>query len=106
MKRIFLERAEWWHLVPDQTLFAGGNVSGEILNLSARHRDGRWAMVYLGSQASFSIHMDKLAGGQVQASWIDPRTGETQTIGRFATNGVQSFATSDAWEDALLILET
>ncbi len=107
LKRLFMERAEWWHLVPDQTLFAGGgNISGEILNLAARHKDGRWAMVYLGKTASFSLHMNKLAGSQVEAFWIDPRTGEKQAIGHFATTGVQPFSTPDTWEDALLILET
>jgi len=107
LKAIFLARAEWWNLVPDQGLFAdGGNVSGEILNLAVRHADGRWAMIYLGSQATFSVNMDRIARGHgIEAFWIDPRTGEQASIGRFASVGVESFATPDGWEDALLILE-
>jgi hypothetical protein len=61
-------------------------------------------MAYLGSKASFSIRMDKLANA-VNASWIDPRTGESQTIGRRANSGTASFSTPESWEDALLVLE-
>ena len=107
LKKIFLERKEWWHLVPDQTVFAsGGDTNGKVLNLAARHKVGQWVMAYLGSKASFSINMDKLsAGKQVKTIWIDAKTGKSQVIGRFANTGVQSFSTPDDWEDALLILE-
>lgn len=107
LKKVFLDRKEWWYLVPDQTVFAsGGNTNGQVLNLAARHKDGRWIMVYLGSKASFSIHMDKLAaGGTVTARWIDPRTGEPKAIGSVSSSGVESFTTPDGWEDALLVLE-
>jgi hypothetical protein len=107
LKRIFLDRKEWWNLVPDQTVFAGGgNTDGQVLNLAARHKDGQWIMVYLGSQASFSIHLDRMAhGSSVKAFWIDPRSGDRIAIGTLAATGVQQFATPDGWEDALLILE-
>jgi hypothetical protein len=50
--------------------------------------------------------MNKIAAGaEVRAMWIDPRTGQSTAAGRFAATGVQSFATPDGWEDALLILE-
>ena len=107
LKKIFLDRKEWWYLVPDQTVFAsGGTTNGQVLNLAARHKDGRWVMVYLGSKASFSINLSKLtAGNAVKAFWIDPRTGESVAAGRFTNAGVNSFSTPDGWEDALLILE-
>ena len=107
LKKIFLDRKEWWHLVPDQSVFAtGGNTNGQVLNLAARHKDGQWVMVYLGSKASFSVSLDKLAAGSaVKAVWLDPRTGQSAPAGQFTNSGVQSFSTPDAWEDALLILE-
>jgi len=49
--------------------------------------------------------MNKLASGRVHGVWIEPRTGESTEAGRFRNRGVQSFATPDGWEDALLILE-
>jgi hypothetical protein len=107
LKKIFLERKEWWRLVPDQSVLAsGGNTKGRVLNLAARHKDGQWVMVYLGSKASFSVQMNKIAAGAgVRAFWIDPRTGQTTAAGSFAATGVQSFSTPEGWEDALLILE-
>lgn len=107
LKKIFQDRKEWWYLIPDQTVFAsGGNTNGQVLNLAARHKDGRWVMVYLGSKASFSINLNKLtAANAVKAFWIDPRTGESKAVGSFSNSGVESFSTPDGWEDALLILE-
>ena len=104
LKKIFLARNEWWELVPDQSLFAaGGHTEGTVLNLAARHKDGRWAMAYLADPASFSVRLDKLAG-PVDACWIDPRTGGSQDAGRFVNSGVASFSTPEGWEDALLVL--
>jgi hypothetical protein len=107
LKKIFLARQEWWYLVPDQSIFAsGGQTTGQVLNLAARHKDGKWIMVYLGSKASFSINMDKITELiNVSAFWIDPKTGDLVSIGGFPRTGVQSFSTPDGWEDAILILE-
>ena len=107
LKKIFLDRQEWWHLVPDQGIFAtGGNTEGDVLNLAARHKDGRWIVVYLGAKAAFSLNMGKLtAGNQAKASWIEPATGKSVAAGTFPNSGVRAFSTPDGWEDALLILE-
>jgi len=107
LKKTCLGRNEWWSLVPDQTIFAsGGNTNGQVLNLAARHQDGRWIMAYLGTKSSFAINLEKItAGNKVTASWIDPKTGNSVSIGRFPAAGVKSFSTPEEWEDALLILE-
>jgi Protein of unknown function (DUF4038)/Putative collagen-binding domain of a collagenase len=107
LKKIFLDRKDWWYLVPDQAVFAsGGNTNGNVLNLAARHKDGQWVMVYLGSKAAFSINMDKIAAeNMVKTFWIDPRTGESVAISQFPNTGTKPFSTPDGWEDALLILE-
>jgi len=107
LKRIFLDRKEWWNLVPDQAIFtSGGNTNGQVLNLAARHKDGLWIMAYLGSKASFSIDMNKVrASGNRRAFWIDPRTGTSRSMGSFPNRGEESFFTPKKWEDALLIVE-
>ncbi len=107
-RRVFLDRKEWWRLVPDESILAaGGNTSGKILNLAARHQDGQWLMVYLGGKSSFSVSMQKIANkSAVNAFWIDPRNGDRSSIGRFANTGDQPFSTPPGWEDALLVLET
>jgi hypothetical protein len=107
LRKIFLDREEWWNLVPDQSIFAsGGQTKGDILDLAARHEKGKWILTYFGSSKTVSIKMGKLtASNTVKGSWIDPSTGETISIGKFSNKGVQSFTTPDGWEDALLILE-
>ena len=53
MRRIFEAREQWWELVPDQSVLAeGGQIEGKLLNLAARHKDGRWLMAYLAEPAS------------------------------------------------------
>ncbi len=108
LKKIFLGRKEWWYLVPDQSIFAsGGQTSGDVLNLAARHKNGEWIMVYLGTKSSFSIKMNKITtGSKVNAFWIDPKNGDSVPIGSFSNTAVRSFSTPDEWEDAILILET
>lgn len=120
LKETFLDRKEWWHLTPDQTVFsAGGRDNGLILNLAARHKSGEWIMVYLGGYSTYqrlmkylgrreaiSINMNRItAGAKVNASWIDPRSGRSISAGRFSNSGVQTFSIPAGWEDALLILE-
>jgi hypothetical protein len=106
LKRIFMARREWWLLVPDQSVFAsGGQTEGDVLHLAARHQDGKWAMVYLAEKASFSVNMDKVAGAQVNAFWVNPQTGDAVAAGTFPNSGQRSFSTPDGWEDALLTLE-
>ena len=107
LKKIFEGRKEWWNLVPDQDIFAsGGNTSGQILNLAARHKDGRWIIAYLGGKAEFSITLDKLAlAGRLSAFWIDPRDGKQEPIEKLSKTGLATFSTPEGWEDALLVLE-
>jgi hypothetical protein len=105
LKKVFLGLNDWWYLVPDQSIFAGGGqTQGQILNLAARHKDGKWIMVYLGSKASFSLNMDKIVAAKVDARWIDPKTGNSTAAGTFSNTGTQSFSTPEGWEDAILIL--
>jgi hypothetical protein len=107
LKKTFQALPEWWYLVPDQSIFAeGGRTDGQVLNLAARHKDGKWVMVYLADKASFSINMNKLAAAKVTARWIDPRTGNAVAGGSFPNTGVQAFSTPAGWEDTLLILES
>ena len=64
-------------------------------------------MVYLGDKATFAIDRSKFTeGSQASASWIDPRTGKSVSIGEVPNSGVQQFTTPEGWEDALLILES
>ena len=63
-------------------------------------------MVYCGSEASITIDLGKLAGTEVEAVWVDPRSAESVSIGGIPKRGAASFSTPDGWEDALLVLES
>jgi len=106
LKEAFLSLEEWWNLVPDQTVLAGGGrTDGRLLNLAARHRDGKWAVAYFADKSSFKVDVGKVtAGDEAEAFWIDPRNGESTPMGSFATRGIKSFSTPDGWEDCLLIV--
>ncbi len=107
LKHAFLGRKEWWRLVPDQTVLAsGGKTEGQVLTLAAWHQDGRWIMVYAAEPKTFSVNLAKLTEvDQVQAMWMDPRTGDAKTAGRLSNKVTADFTTPAGWEDALLILE-
>jgi hypothetical protein len=107
LKKIFLDIKEWWYLVPDQSIFSsGGKTEGNVLNLAARHKDGKWVIVYLAGKSSFSVNMKKItAANKVDASWIDPKTGESLSIGSFSNTAVRSFSSPEDWEDAILMLK-
>lgn len=106
LRNIFEGLQEWWYLTPDQTIFAdSGKTEGDILNLAARHKDGKWLIVYLADEAEFSIDLSKLACmNGMTASWIDPRTGLETHTGSIPTSSIGNFTTPEGWEDALLIV--
>jgi len=107
LRKVFEGRKEWWNLVPDQSILVrGGKTEGQVLNLAARHKDGRWLMVYLGAPATVSVDRSKFTGGQeASALWIAPRDGKSVSIGKVPSKGIGEFTTPEGWEDALLILE-
>jgi hypothetical protein len=107
LKIIFLGLKEWWYLVPDQSILtSGGNTTGDLLNLAARHKDGNWIIVYLAKKSSFSVDLGKLnVQNKVKAIWIDPATGKSTPAGSFKAKGEKSFVTPDILEDAILILQ-
>jgi hypothetical protein len=107
LRKVFLDRKEWWRLAPDPGILDdGGNVKGEVLNLAARHEEGQWLMVYLAAKAAVSVRLDKLTtGNQAKAVWIDPRTGAATPAGSFPARGSRPFSTPEGAEDALLVLE-
>jgi hypothetical protein len=108
LRDIFLDMEEWWYLVPDQSILtSGGNTAGNLLNLAARHKDGKWAIVYLAAPGIFSVDLSKLAPGKgkVKAYWIDPRTGRYSAAGSYPGTGEVSFSSPVGLEDAILLLK-
>lgn len=109
----------WWQRVPDQTLFDVGVSSERTLNTAVRGADSTWAMVYLSSQCSVRIHLDRVLTPHVKCTWVNPATGEQKDAGTFPTGNPTGdmpgsliprgtkewFSVPGHWEDAVLILD-
>ena len=95
---------EWWEMTPDQSLLRGDCrvKEGRILNLAARHREGKWAIAYAAAPGELSLDLDSLPGaGRTDARWVDPRSGDSLPAGEI---GGRPLHTPEDWEDALLVV--
>jgi hypothetical protein len=105
----------WWEMVPDQGVFASGVGSERTLNTAVRAIDGRRVLVYLSSQCTVFLQLDKIAAKRCAATWINPATGDRKGAGSFDTGNLngkvfpdgrtQFFTTPGHWEDAVLLIE-
>jgi hypothetical protein len=97
LSRTFMER------VPDQSLIAGGN--GTRYERVIATRGAAYALLYTYSGQPFEVQMGRISGGQVRASWYDPRTGASQPAGTFSNRGTRRFAPPQAGTDWALLLD-
>ena len=115
MKEI-LTSLPWWEMTADQGIFATGVGSERTLNAALRSYRGDRVLVYLPSQCTVVLHLDKIAAKEARVTWINPVTGERRPAGTFRTGNLngksfpdgqtQSFTVPGHWEDALLLLES
>jgi hypothetical protein len=114
MKEI-LTSLPWWEFTPDQGVFATGVSSESTLNTAMRSPSGDRILIYLSSQCTAFVHLDKIAAAQAEATFINPTTGERRPAGTYRTGNLngrtfpdgqtQFFTTPGHWEDAVLLLE-
>jgi hypothetical protein len=109
LREVLTARAEWWALVPDQSLIAGAadpRTQDPDLAVAARSGSGDWALVYVGGGGAVSVDLRRIgAPGTLAASWIDPANGDAVAVGTVGNSGVEEFRAPGTWEDALLVLE-
>jgi hypothetical protein len=85
--------------IPDQSLIAGDPMKRMDRMQATRGSDGGYAFIYISSDKPVRIQMDKISGDVVKASWYDPRTGTSKVIGRFPSEGIQSFVPPSSGND-------
>ena len=94
LKDLFASRP-WFHLVPDaqhQVVTGGlGEFRGLDYLAAARTHDGGTAIAYMPTARAVTVDLTKICGKSAVAWWFDPRTGEAQAAGEFATEGSQGF---------------
>ncbi len=107
LKKVF-DSVHWWELIPDRdhALLTGGWGNPEALDYAAAARvaDRTAALIYLPSVRTFDINAAEIAGPDVRAQWIDPRTGVRKPGGVFRNEGRREMTTPPGG-DWLLLLE-
>ncbi|MHB8899016.1 MAG: glycoside hydrolase family 140 protein [Thermoguttaceae bacterium] len=87
--RRLIESRPFLGRVPDQSLLAC-DPGEDIDHLRATWGDG-YAMIYSPNGRSFRIHLDRLPGRTIRASWFDPRTGSSRLLDEFTKQGDREF---------------
>ncbi|NJM39614.1 MAG: hypothetical protein HC853_01990, partial [Anaerolineae bacterium] len=82
--------------IPDQSILASDAGAGANHVRATRDSEGRYALVYVPNTQTVTVHMSAISSPTTKVSWFDPRTGETRTVGEYATTGTRFFLTPDA----------
>jgi hypothetical protein len=108
--RRLLESRPYLSRIPDDSILVPAEVptavpgAGTRRFAATRDANGSYAMVYAPIGRAFSVHMDKITGGKVRASWFDPRTGKSNAIGEFPNTGTHTFISPTPGEDVDWVL--
>lgn len=114
MKEI-LTSFNWWELMPNQWVIDAGVSSEKNLNAAMCTPKGDRILIYLSTQCTVHVPLDKISSRESKATWINPKTGERLDAGIYITGNLNGkpfpngkaefFRTPDFWEDALLMFE-
>jgi hypothetical protein len=101
--RALIESRPVFDRVPDQSLIASGVGTGEDHVRATRASDYSYAFVYLPKGQPVTIDLSRFPSTPA-ASWFDPRTGESRSIGT-APDATFSPPSSGLAEDWVLVLD-
>ncbi|MCB1021415.1 MAG: glycoside hydrolase family 140 protein [Acidobacteria bacterium] len=88
LKNLILARPGF-ERVPDQSLVAGRN--GKRYDYVIATRGPDYAYLYTYTGRDFSVRLGALPGTTLQASWYNPRNGESQPLGAIDNSGERAF---------------
>ncbi|WP_340113401.1 apiosidase-like domain-containing protein [Maribellus mangrovi] len=95
----------WWDFSPDQSIIAEGTGTGDSLNVAMNSVKTNQILVYLSEPSEVSLDLNKLSGStKLPGEWINPKTGERKSAGKFSKNKDVKVKTPLGWEDALLLI--
>jgi hypothetical protein len=99
-----IESRPFFDRVPDQSLLAENY---EEANHMQATRGKDYAFIYTPNGLKMDVNLGKISGATVDASWFNPRTGETASIGQFENSGVRTFTPpiSGRGNDWVLVLD-
>jgi hypothetical protein len=83
--RALLESRPWWKLIPDindvVAVDGRGPFATNDYTVTALACDGLFALSYLPRKRALTIDLGKITGSKLDASWFNPRTGQTTPLG-------------------------
>lgn len=98
----FLLDHHWPNWVPDQSVIMEGQGSDESLKTAVHCTNGRKTLVYFANVSPATIKNS--LGKEANATWFDPRDGQTQKARTFETDASRSMTPPRGWEDAILVM--
>ncbi len=107
MRQLFESRL-FTKLEPAQDVIAGANPEDGGRQVAARAGDGSYLYAYTPFGRALTIRLSSMQSRRIKATWFDPRSGESETIGNHATSGEQTFVPPGGirrGNDWVLILE-
>ncbi len=96
LKKLMLFQS-FFDRVPDQSLIASGQGERYDYQIATRGKD--YAFIYTYNGREIQVNASQLEGDKIQASWFNPRTGETTLIREFEKKGMESFDPPGEMED-------
>ncbi len=97
----------WTKLVPDynETIVSGnrGNISTADYIMAASASDGSVILAYMPIGRTITVDLTHITATSAEAWWYNPTTGSAQSIGNFATIGLQDFTPPDSNDWVLVI---
>jgi hypothetical protein len=111
--RKLIESRPFLTRVPDDSIIVTNKVASSVPGAGTRRyaatrdQSGSYAMVYAPVGRPFQVHMQKLSGSRIKATWFNPRDGTTRSIGEFSNTGERTFTPPDPGEllDWVLVLD-
>ncbi|MCR8666755.1 glycoside hydrolase family 140 protein [Aestuariibaculum sp. M13] len=97
---------DYFNRIPDSALVAN---QGEKYDYIAATRGNDYALFYTYTGRTIKANMGIIEGGEIEASWYNPSTGETTSVGTFKNEGVLDFDAPGEQEegnDWVLVLTT
>lgn len=103
--RRLMESRPYFSRIPDQSLIVPEYYS-ETDYIVATRGEG-YAFVYFPTGSAAEIHLNKTGAKELNTYWYDPRTGQSQFIGKIPANGTRKFSppTNGRGNDWILVLD-
>ena len=102
--RNLIESRPMFDRVPDQSLIDDARGTNDRVQAT---RGNDYIFVYSAQGKPFGVNATKITGKEVNATWYNPRNGETKDAGRFPNKGQREFIPPDSGygHDWVLIID-